>query len=157
MSEPNAGSGEKISFTVRPSSWPRERPRNVSIAALTRTTRESCVNSIRPSCRLAIIWSTLLFNAEKISRASRICRPRFAILTVTCPYSSCPVGACRAVPFVSAMLSRLRLMCSNGPSARFERPAARISEHRTAIPESISARCSRGVSSFRRKTVDTPT
>ena len=42
-----------------------------------------------PSCSLDMSWSTLSFNAEKISLVSRIWRPRFAIFSVTSPNSSC--------------------------------------------------------------------
>ena len=81
-------SAENTSRAVRPSSSPRGRPRKRSTDALTSTTRESRVNSIRPSCRLAMNWSTLSFSAEKISLASRIWRPRLAIFKLTSPYSS---------------------------------------------------------------------
>ena len=39
-----------------------------------------------------MIWSTLSFRAEKISLASRIWRPRWAILRLTIPYSSWPAS-----------------------------------------------------------------
>jgi len=78
---------------------------------------ESRVNSIKPSCKLDMIWSTLSFKAEKISRASRICRPRCAIFSVTCPYSSRSPPPLVSPPCAMVIRSKLRLMCSSGPSA----------------------------------------
>ena len=105
-----------------------------------------------------MIWSTLSFRAEKISLASRIWRPRCAIFRLTIPYSSWPASGSPTVSASPAVtLSRLRLICSSGPSAMCESPAARISERRIAMLEKTTACCKRGVSSFFRKTVDTPT
>src|SRR6266576_3295818 len=59
-----------------------------------------------------------------------------AIFWVTMPYSSRP-PSCSAMASASpaVTLSRLRLMRSNGPSARCDSPAASTSENKIAVPE----------------------
>jgi hypothetical protein len=115
------------------------------------------VNSINPSCSLDMSWSTLSFNAEKISLVSRICRPKLAIFNVTSPNSSCSDSLPESSSLVPKLtLSKLRLISFSGPRAMLEIIAASNNEAKIDAIEKYRACMSRGVSSFLRKTVETP-
>ena len=113
---------------------------------------------MRPSCRLAITCSTLSLRAEKIWLVSRILRPRWAILRETSPTSSAGESSAGSISVSPALaLSRLAAILLRGPSATFEITADNTSEQKMATTQKNAACCRRGVSSLRRKTVETPT